>query len=166
MSKEWKPIDGFPGYLISNEGEVYSERNRKILQQSGINNGTGLKVNLMRDGHIHTRAVRSIVQAAFPEADIWDQGTTPIHVNGDDQDNHSDNIVMRPRWFAWKYVRQFKESIPPEYEVRVFNEQTQTVYNNVMDAGIADAVLWEYVYASMLSGHPVFPTGATYTFAD
>ncbi len=166
MTKQWKPINGFPGYLVSDEGEVYSERNKMILSQSGINNGNGLKVNLMKEGHIHTRAVRTLVQEAFPEEDIWDQANTPININGDINDNSASNITMRPRWFAWKYTRQFNESIPLEYNIRVLNEQSQLVYDTVMEAGIADGVLWEYVYQSMITGRPVYPTGATYTFAD
>lgn len=166
MPKKWVPIKGFPGYSVSSDGEVYSERNKMILSQSGINNGNGLKVNLMKDGHIHTRAVRTLVQEAFPEEDVWDQANTPINVNGDVTDNRAENIAMRPRWFAWKYTRQFHESIPPEYNIRVLNEQTQIIYNSVMEAGIADGVLWEYIYQSILSGRPVYPTGATYTFAD
>lgn len=161
----WLPIDEFPGYQVSDYGRIYSELTGTMLRPS-INSTGSLKVNLMQDGRTQTRSIRVLVATAFiPNEQISDD-TTPINLDGDSWNNHKENLTWRPRWFAWKYMRQFHEPVPPEYNTAVFNILSSIRYATVMHAGIDDGVLWEYIYNSILTGRPVFPTGATYDFSN
>lgn len=162
--EEWKPIKGFPGYQVSDYGRIYSDKTGTMMSFSMNTTGT-LKVNLMRQREIITRSVPVLVAEAFLGGRPRQENMTPIHVDGDPRNNHADNLAWRPRWFAWKYARQFTEPIPPEYQTPVLNLLTNIRYLSVVAAGLDDAVLWEYVYNSILTGRPVFPTGATYDFA-
>ncbi len=160
----WQPIKEFPGYLVSDTGLIYSEKTAQQLSTSQTGSGT-VKVNLMKDGHIQTRSVKTLVALEFvPVPTFWTiVPNTPINLDGDPWNNHYLNLAWRPRWFAWKYTRQFNEPTPPEYNTRILNKQSGVVYDSVMQAGVDDGVLWEYIYQSLLIDRPVFPTGATYT---
>jgi len=161
MKERWHPIEEFQGYLVSDQGFIYSEKTTQQLLMSQNLSGI-VKVNLMKNGQIHTRSVKVLVASEFVPLPPGG-GFTPINLDGDQTNNHYLNLTWRPRWFAWKYTRQFNEPIPVEYNIRILNEQTGVVYDTVMAAGIDEGVLWEYIYQSLLSDRPVFPTGATYT---
>lgn len=160
MDERWEPISEYPGYYVSDWGYIYSDRTEQQLSMSQTLSGI-VKVNLMRDGHIHTRSVKVLVAYAFVPLTRF-QGFTPINIDGNQTNNHYLNLAWRPRWFAWKYTRQFNEETPNEYNVRVINILTGDTYDSIMEAGVADGVLWEYVYRSTLTGRPVFPTGGIY----
>lgn len=163
LEEQWKDISGFPGYQISNYGRIYSERTRCMLRFS-MNDSNTLKVNLMLHGEIQTRSVRVMVAETFLGFEKSIENDTPININGDVHDNRVMNLAWRPRWFAWKYTRQFHEPIPPEYGIPIFNEKTHETHESVIDAGIHNGELWEYIYNSILTGRPVYPSGSTYAF--
>lgn len=167
MSERWIDIPEFPDYEISDHGNVHSKRNNQPIAPSW--NGTGsVKVNFSVDGELHTRSVRVLVANAFvplPEDDYSSSfDLEVINIDGDMWNNHHENLAWRPHWFVWKYTRQFRDGPLPEYNVPILNTQTGELYDSVMDAGIADAVIWEYVYGSAINGKPVYPTGAVYEF--
>lgn len=164
MEEQWMGIAEFPGYLVSDYGRIYSEKTGTMMSFSLNNTGT-LKVNLMQDRVIQTRSVKVLVANAFLDPPQFDEETTPINLDGDPFNNHKDNLTWRPRWFAWKYSRQFHEPVPREYKLRIINLTTRTEYQSVMEAGVDEGVIWEYIYQSILTGRPVYPTGSVYTFA-
>lgn len=166
--EHWRPIEDFPGYSISDWGFVWSHKSDMRLSTSRNTNGI-VKVNLVRDGEIITRSVKTMVAEAFLDRQLdlplsEDEESTPINIDGNQQNNRVDNLAWRPRWFAWKYTHQFNYKPPREYLTQVVNERTQNVYTSVMEAGIAEGLLWEYVYQSMITGRPVYPTGSVFNF--
>lgn len=166
LNEIWKPIEDFPGYGISNTGFVWSDKSEMRLSTSPNTNGI-FKVNLVKNGQIYTRSVKTMVAEAFiPKQLTFESpdGHTPINIDGDQHNNHVDNLAWRPRWFAWKYTHQFNQPVPREYLVQVVNERTGVIYPSVMEAGIAEGLLWEYVYDSMIKGKPVYPTGSHFNF--
>lgn len=167
MSERWVDVAEFPDYEVSDHGNVFSKRNNQPLALSWNGRGS-VKVNFSRDGILHTRSVRVLVAEAFVAPDTADDthrdDLDVINIDGNQQNNHYQNLAWRPHWFAWKYTRQFHEGGIPEYNVYLLNTQTGTLYNSVMDAGIDDGVLWEYVYQSAIDGRQVYPTGAVYEF--
>ncbi len=169
MSEIWVDIPEFPDYEISSHGNVFSKRTNTQLAPSW--NGLGsLKVNFSVNGEKHTQSIKVLVAKAFVElpTDLYSSqlDLDVINIDGDQQNNHYMNLAWRPHWFAWKYTRQFKDGPLPEYSVYLMNTLTGAVYSSVMNAGVADGVLWEYVYNSAITGRQVYPTGATYVFLD
>lgn len=169
MSERWVDIPEFPDYEISDHGNVFSKRNNQPIALSWNGRGS-VKVNFSKEGVIHTRSVRVMVAQAFVEQPTDLESSRHdlevINIDGDQENNHYENLAWRPHWFAWKYTRQFHESPPAEYKVYLLNTQTGVVYDSVMEAGVADAVIWEYVYGSAINGRPVYPTGAIYEFVS
>jgi hypothetical protein len=162
MSERWAPIQDFPGYDISDHGEVYSRWSNIRLSLS-VNQSGVTKVTLQRENlGPSTRSVALLVAEAFSEGPR-SPSDVPIHVDGHQTNNHYENLVWRPRWYAWKYRNQFSHPIPPDYYHPVENRTTRIRYATTMLAGIADGVLWELVYNSSLTGRPVFPTGHIYS---
>jgi hypothetical protein len=160
MSERWAPIPDFPGYDVSDHGEIYSRwKNRRLalsFNQSGV-----LKVTLIQEGTTTTRSVALLVAEAFAEGPRM-PSDVPIHMDGHQNNNYYENLAWRPRWYAWKYKNQFSHPIPPEYRIPIGNQSTRMRYASTMLAGMAHGVLWELVYNSALSGRPVFPTGHIY----
>jgi hypothetical protein len=161
----WREIKDFPGYSVSDTGYVWSHKSEMRLSASPNNNGI-LKVNLVRDGQIHTRSVKTMVANEFlpQQLSLVDGEQTPINIDGDHFNNHVRNLAWRPRWFAWKYAHQFNADVPQEYLIQVINETKQVIYPNVMEAGIAEGLLWEDVYKAMMSGKAVYPSGSHFDF--
>lgn len=160
----WASVDDFPGYQVSDYGRIYSERTGTMMSCS-LNSTGSLKVNLMQDNQIQTRSVRVLVARAFVAGEDEFDNATPINLDGDPWNNETDNLLWRPRWFAWKYMRQFHEPIPPEYKVAVMDPVADITWPSTMVAGVSEGILWEYIYNSILTGRPVFPNGRVYIFA-
>lgn len=177
MNERWKRIEGFEDYEVSDHGCI--RRGRFLLAPSRTADGT-LKINMSQNGVLTTRSLKTLVAEAFvpnqrpeipmevdifgdrivvPEQKPW---TTPILLDGDPANCHYMNIMWRPRWFAWKYKRQFNEPVPRTYDIDVVNLTTGTTYYNVQQAGIEHGVLWRDIYHSILTGDFVFPTGHVY----
>lgn len=167
MSERWVDIPGFPEYEISDHGRVYSKYSGHDLSLS-MNTRGHIKVNLSLEGEIHTRSVRVLVANAFVEVPdrlrIETHDLDVINLDGNPENNNWENLAWRPRWFSWKYTRQFNQPVPAEYNVNLLNTLTGEVFTSVMDAGVAHGELWEYVYASAIDGRPVYPSGAVYEF--
>ena len=165
--ERWVDVPEFPDYEVSDHGNVFSKRSNQPMELSWNGRGT-VKVNFSREGKLHTRSVRVLVAQAFVPVESADDSRRDdlevINIDGDQRNNHYTNLAWRPHWFAWKYTNQFHSDPPPEYHVGLLNTQTGRVYDNVMSAGIDDAVIWEYVYNSAITGRPVYPTGAIYEF--
>jgi hypothetical protein len=111
--ENWRPIPLFPDYSVSDHGRVRSDKFERILALNENQYGV-VQVGLMRNGEQRHRSVPLLVAKAFlPE----DNGPfdTPINLDGDRHNNHIDNLVWRPRWFAVKYNQQFR--YPAEYHI-------------------------------------------------
>jgi len=88
-AQKWLPIPGFPGYEVSDQGNVRNVKHDRILVQHAAANGSGLYVNLGRS----TRLVHKLVMLAFEG-----NGSRRIsHLNGDRRDNRLSNLTQRRR---------------------------------------------------------------------
>lgn len=122
MAENWKQVKGFPGYSVSDTGLIRSDRSERILSLSENQFGV-VCVGMMKDGEQKHRSVPLLVIKAFNphHRDAFD---TPVNLDGDRHNNHIDNLVWRPRWFAIKYNRQFRE--PHPYPIREMIEDLKT----------------------------------------
>lgn len=166
----WRPIENFPGYQVSDAGEIWSDKTQQVISTSQNEAGVE-KINLVRDGRIYTRSVRVLVAEAFlPKQEALatsdEDLPTPINLDGDPRNNTLGNLAWRPRWFAWKYAHQFKETVPTEFiKTPVIDIEHGKAYDSVCDAGVKEGLIWEYIYNSILTGKPVYPTGGIFGFS-
>lgn len=87
MSEEWRIIEGYPNYSVSNWGNVKNNRTHQSI--SHIPSGEYYIVGLRKHGRQRTYYVHRVVARAF----IGDvHGYRVLHVNGDTSDNRHANL--------------------------------------------------------------------------
>lgn len=156
MDDVWVPLKDFPKYDINLRGEVRNALTGRIIKPSLSSHGLP-KVGLIYGGRQYTRLVRTLVAEMFVSGqnDIFN---TPINLDGDPMNNHATNLLWRPRWFAYKYHRQF-DDLPPYHEIGpVFDLGTQIEYFSVYDVATKHGLLMGEVWKSIHFKTPVFPT--------
>jgi hypothetical protein len=125
-----------------------------------------IKVGLMgMDGKQHTRSVKVLVAEAFVGGrdEICN---TPIHLDLDENNCCADNLVWRPRWFAWKYTTQPMYryyTINPVCEV-LDSEPYGQVYRNMQEASMANGLLMKDILISCHEGKACFPTAQHFMY--
>lgn len=160
MKEEWASLEsmGFPGYELSNTGEVRNTRTTKILKKNPNQEGI-IRVGLMKreEGRQVTVSVLRLVARMFVQgrSATFD---TPIQLNGVREDLRAENLMWRPRWFAVRYFQQFTDSEEPQYNSKIFDVETNEKYNNSREAAIKNGLLEEAITKSVVNGSPCFPT--------
>lgn len=161
-----KPIDGFPEYVITKDGTVYTLASGLKRKPSMTQEGA-LKITLYRDGRAYTKSLSLLVANAWLyndfDPDIFD---TPIHLDNDLQNNHVDNLAWRPRWFAVKYQRQYWNEEFRYSKVRVEELTSGTAYESLLDVCQAFGYLYVDVLRSCTRHESVFPTWREFRFLD
>lgn len=160
----WEEVPGFPRYQVSTEGRIYNAATKRFMKLSPNNFGHP-KISLLTDyGQRYTRSVAFIVAKVFiePPNELCDR---IIHLNGDLEDVRSENLAWRPRWFGWRYARQMKVEQPEYYKNQpVVNLETNMEYENVIEAGLSEGLLFDNIYHAAQHGNSVFPTGSVWAF--
>lgn len=155
MNEKWKKIRGFPDYSVSNTGRIRSENTGRILalyeNQYGV-----VCVGMMLDGQQKHRSVPLLVARAFlpgrrPPFD------TPINLDGDRHNNHVENLAWRPRWFAAKYNRQFRQPYSYPIDRPLKNIQTGEIFDNSREAVTHYGILEEDLVLSIMNRTVVWP---------
>ena len=156
MEIDWVTIPDFPDYLISNQGDVLNKSSGRTLRQSHTKEGAA-KVGLVVEGKQHTRSVKVLVAENFVPGkdDIFD---TAIHLDGNEDHNSEDNIVWRPRWFAWKYSHQFRHVTDNDHIGPLRDIVSGVMYYDIYQAAISNGLLFTDVRRSLAMKESVFPT--------
>lgn len=156
MKERWKSIKGFPGYSVSNTGHIRAEKSGRILSQYENQYGV-VCIGMMKDGKQKHRSVPLLVASAFlpPRGDAFD---TPINLDGNRYNNHVENLAWRPRWFAIKYNKQFKE--PYSYPIYQIIEDVKTgeQSENSFECARKYGLLESDVVLSIMNRTVVWPT--------
>lgn len=164
MDELWKPIDGFDGYSISSEGRIRSDQFDRNLVLSQNQYGV-VRVGLMKHGIQHHRGVALLVAKAFIPR-TYGAFDTPINLDGDRWNNSVENLAWRPRWFARKYVQQFKFSPRTTIERPIEDIKTGLVSENSFDAAVTYGLLEEEIVRSVLLHTYVWPTYQQFNVLD
>jgi hypothetical protein len=156
MKEHWKHIKGFPGYLVSDHGRIQAEKSGRLLALSDNQYGVQC-VGMMLEGEQRHRSVPRLVAHAFlpNETDVFD---TPINLDGDRHNNHVSNLAWRPRWFAVKYNRQFREPYPYPITHPIMDMETREISENSYETAKRYGLLEGDVVLSILERTLVWPT--------
>jgi len=162
MATMAKPIEGFPNYGVTHRGEVFNLDTGRNMVLSPTMNGD-LTVGLVRDRHQYRYSVKGLVARAFVpgEDEIFN---TPILLDNDKTNLRIENIVWRPRWFAWQYTRQFAE--PRSWHVfgPLMDVETLSEYDNYIDAATRHGLLCEDIRESIYNQKRTFPTQQLFAY--
>ncbi len=154
--KEWMPVSEFPGYSVSYEGEVRRDSSGRILSYK-INQYGVIYIGLMRENKQYQRSVALLVASAFIPRPYGPMDT-PIHLDGNRYNNHVDNLEWRPRWFAVKYNRQFKEPYDNPILVPIVDIENDCEYKDSFDCAKTHGLLERDVVLSILNRTYAWPT--------
>jgi len=156
MVENWKSIDLFPGYSISDQGNIRTDKLDRLMSLN-VNQYGVVQVGLMRDGVQYHRSVPLLVAKAFlpPVGGPFD---TPINLNGDRLDNRAENLAWRPRWFAIKFNRQFRYPYGNPILLPIVDMKTGVISDNSFEAAKAYGLLEEDLVLSILNRTYVWPT--------
>jgi hypothetical protein len=161
MKVEWKELEQFPDFLLSNEGVLYNSKTKK--ERSYQYNQQGIACVSLRDesGRQHTKGIAVMVADAFlpGKTDIFN---TPTHLDGDRRNCRVDNLMWRPRWFAIKYHQQFTMPHFLRNTTKFYCVDTDEFVEGMMAAAMRYGVLGKDVMSNSLNGQFVFP--CTYVF--
>lgn len=153
---EWKLIPEFPGYLVSRDGRVRNQDSGRILVlTSNQNNVT--QVGLMKNSVQHKRGVALLVADAFLPRPDHEAFNTPINLDGDRGNNHVDNLMWRPRWFAIQYHRQFHNG-KRGFNKPVIDVETGERFNTSWEAATKFGLLDREIMIATLNRTYVWPT--------
>lgn len=162
MQDQWSTITFYPNYVVSTEGAVVRlEPLRREMRPYILPDGSvGVKLSNWEGQRQHL--VRRLVAEAFVPRfnDLCD---SVIHKDDNKLNCNASNLEWRPRWFAWKYSRQFREPRLEEwYQIAIMNETTGATFPNLIEAGIHDGCLWREMWNFVNTDEFVFP-GMKYT---
>jgi hypothetical protein len=150
---EFVQVQSAPRYMVARNGEIFSiNRPETPLKHQRLKDGS-LSLRLNCEGVTKTLLVRRIVAEAFCPGrnDIFN---TVIHKDCNKDNCNADNLVWRPRSFAFDYIKQFQKTGNGPDSWRKHNPilcvDTGVVYNCVFDACYDLGLLaWEVVMSAM-----------------
>jgi hypothetical protein len=163
--EEWKVIEEFPDFAISNRGEVLRIA-RDIPLTPGVNQQGIPYVRFNISGRQNVRSVAVLVADAFlePVGHDWLHFDTPINLNGDRCDNRVENLLWRPRWFAVKFHKERRAGSTYEVTKKFYEVDTEEIFNQPCEAAIKWGLLEYGILDSILSGESVFPDWQQFEF--
>lgn len=107
---DWVQISDFLDYSVHFTGIVRKNSDLRVMALQQNQHGV-INVGLYRDGRQYKRSVAVLVAEAFLPRAVPETFDTPIHLDGDLANNHVENLMWRPRWFARAYHQQFDNPI-------------------------------------------------------
>ncbi len=164
MVENWKPIEMFSGYSVSDQGRIRADKSDKLLSLN-VNQYGVLQVGLMRNGSQLHRSVPLLVAKAFlPQ--VGGPFDTPINLNGDRTDNRVDNLAWRPRWFAIKYNRQFRYPYENPITMPIVDMKSGVISESSLEAAKEYGLLEQDLVLSIINRTYVWPTYQEFTVLE
>lgn len=153
---DWREIDEFPDYSVSNEGQVSNNRTGRILALTRNQHGI-VQVGLTKDLLQYKRSVTLLVARAFLDPPAILTFTTPINLDGDRTNNHIENLMWRPKWFAIRYHKQFNNE-RRGFREPIMETHTGEKFKNSWQAATKYGLLDREILIATLNRTYVWPT--------
>lgn len=155
--EEWRPVKEFPNYSVSSHGRVRNDRANRLLSISYNQQGIA-QVGFSHNGRYHKRSVAVLVAQVFIPHKMG-PFDTPINLDGNRRNNHVDNLMWRPRWFAVMYHKQFKQlNNPNRIKHPIINIKTNEIFEDSFVCCIHYGLLEKDLVLSILNRTYVWPT--------
>jgi len=156
MLENWRTIENFPEYAVSDHGRVRSNKSGRILSLNDNQFGV-VQVGLMRDGVQYHRSVPLLVAKAFltQPHEAFD---TPINLDGNRRNNRVENLTWRPRWFAIRYNQQFRHYYPNPIRAKIIDLETREISESSFECACRYGLLERDLVLSILNRTYVWPT--------
>jgi hypothetical protein len=161
--ERWVPLLGYPGYSISNLGQVRNDKRYHVLTVYENQNRRPF-VKISRDGMQLTRNVAKLVCESFLPQPANPSFTTPIHFDGNLTNCTVDNLAWRPRWFALDHTEQFRRDLP-DYPDPVRELRTEEIFENSWAAVLRYGLLYMELIKAIRFKTYIFPTMQMYEWA-
>jgi hypothetical protein len=160
---DWVAVNGFPSYSLNPLGQVRHDR-KDFLVRPHVNQRGAVYVALMRHGQHYSRSLAMLVASHFiPQPrDTFDM---PINLNGDRFNCSMDNLMWRPRWFAIRYNRQFRDASESHIEAPLTDFEALEVHPNSMAVSQRYGLLERDVVLSVENLWYTWPTYQQFQYA-
>lgn len=154
--EEWSLIREFPGYSVSDCGRVRNDEQNRMMAIC-FNLGGTAHVGLTKNKKQHKRSVALLVARAFLRPAEDPRFDTPIHLDGDSRNNHAENLMWRPRWYAIRYQHQFTMA-PQGFSVPIFETHTGEKFENSWEAATKYGLIDRDIMLAVINKTFVWPT--------
>lgn len=161
--ERWVEIWDFPGYSVSDHGRVRNDYTGRIMALLR-NQAQVIHVGLQRDGRQYKRSLAKLVASTFLPKNTLEHFNTPIHLDGDMENNHYLNLAWRPRQFADMYHRQYNHW--PLIGRPIRDVETGERFHDSWEACMKYGLLDREVMRSVAHGYRVVPTFQTFELAE
>lgn len=161
--ERWIEIAEFPGYSVSDHGRVRNDYSGRIMALLR-NEARVIHVGLQRDSRQYKRSLAKLVANVFLPRNTLDHFNTPIHLDGNQENNHYTNLAWRPRQFADMYHRQYNHW--PLVGRPIRDVETGERFYDSWEACMKYGLLDRDVLKSVIHGIPVMPTFQTFELAE
>ena len=155
LQTEWREVEGFPDYIVSENGHVKNVR-RNVEMSLRLNKEGFVMVNFSRDKKLHTRSVGRVVAKAFLEPPRNRHYNSIIHLNGDRADCRAINVMWRPRPYTLRYHQMFEE-MPAR--VGVYIPELDKYYYSLREFCTTYGLVESSTYLDMANERPCFHYG-------
>lgn len=164
MEEQWRPIEFFPDYSVSDWGRIRTDKTGRILSLNQNQYGVA-NVGLMRDGIQQHRSVPLLVAKAFLPY-VGGPFDTPINLDGDRLNNHVENLMWRPRWFAIRYNQQFRYPYENPIDAPIIDLKSGDVSESSLECAMKYGLLERDLVYSILNRTYVWPTYQEFGLLD
>lgn len=162
--EDWVVIQEFPMYSVSDLGRIRQDNHDRIIQPRANQYG-GVYVGLMSHGVQSVRSLPLLVATYFLERGLA-SFDTPINLDGDRWNCEAANLMWRPRSFARKYNRQFKEGPWVSILEPVRCKETRERFPTSFEAACRYGLLEHDVVAAIEHMTYAWPTYQTFELAE
>lgn len=161
--ERWVGIAEFPGYSVSDHGRVRNDLSGRIMtmlrNQAGV-----IHVGLVKEGRQYKRSLAKLVAEVFLPRNTLSHFTTPIHLDGNPENNNHTNLAWRPRQFADMYHRQYNRW--PLVGRPIQEVDTGERFRDSWDACMKYGLLDRDILRSVVDGKQVKPTYQTFELVE
>lgn len=169
LSEYWDKIPTFDAYSVSDAGRVRNDNTERLLAIRRTKDGVCF-VGLSNGGVQRQRGLALLVANSFVTADCLaiekavekSEELTPIHLDGDQSNNQSANLLWRPMWYAQRYARQFEDRRVVSNPI--VDTRTGDTYDSLWQAATMFGLLEREINSAIHRRTYVWPTFQEFRF--